>query len=628
MVYVPACSACLQGKRARAKPDQSKAATTARPSQASFTCFHHPAVAPGSTPPHTPRHAHVHQQAVTPAPCAAPPQADHLSATAAQEPAPPAEGFAQLIECDVHASAPFDGHAHAEQLPVTPSASTLRARDTKLSAVPAALPNQASLRMLVSEDCLLLPGHAGSSPAAGLVQSAECRAAAPLGSPATPSWQGTPADTPLTPLSSHPIDAKEASETTTASTSTTGPSSDALPAHSDLLSAEAEPPSSSGLSNIEVVSTHGHLSSQHLGHHASPCLLSQSQSQHDEDSWTPSQHCEELLMPLDADAVMLEVDPDLGLSVSADGLISLASSVASWQRDLTAATSPASSSRSSRLFPTMPDSMPVSLDRLHQHQQESALSSGDMTPDRLPPLTLSPHADSGLCPSLGPMVGSCPLAEPWHHPYQPYHHPHQQQESAPHAASTSRQQQQQLDFPSTQDLPGWSSSQCIPPVTTDFVVAAAQLRDAVAQAEQLYRASHYGMPSAQQDTTGGSMSVTCQAGSERSATFWQKHAPTWGCSQQLPSALPSCLPSALPSALPYSRGMGVQHALRRAAEPAYPVQQLLWVPQGGYLWRPCLHKPAVQLLRLVSTDFQSAFHVQHAVLSCCITAILHLLFMC
>lgn len=606
MVCSPACSACLQGKRARAKPDQSKAATTARPSQASFTCFHTPAVAQGNIPPHTSRHAPVHQQAATPAPSAAPPQADQLSVTATQEVAPPAEDVKQLMQCDVHASVPNGEDAHAEQQPATQVASSLRNQDTGLSAVPASLPNEASLRVLVSEECLLLPGHTDSSPAAGLVQSAECRAAAPLGLPATPCWQGTPAGAPLTPLSSHPIDALEGSDTTTASTSTTGPTSHALPAHSDLLSAEAEPPLSLGLSNTTVISTHAHLSSQHLGYHASPCRLAQSRSQQDKESWMHSQHSEGLLVPLDADAVMLEMDSDLGLSVSADRLISPASSVASWQRGLSAATSSASSSRSSRLFPTLPDSMPVSVDRLHQHQHESLLRSGGMDPDRLPPLTSSPHADSGLCPSFGPMFASSPLAEAWHHPYQPHHHPHQQQESASHATwPSSTSPQQQPDFPCTEGLSGWSSSQCILPVNTDFVVAAAQLQHAVAQAEQLYRASHYGMPSTQQGTTGGSMS---HAGSERSATSGQEHAPMGGCSQQLPSALPSRLPSAPPSALPDSRGMGIQHALRRAVEPAYPVHQPLWVPQGEYLW-PLLAPASFLLLRVVLMHNRLTFPV-------------------
>lgn len=590
-------STCLQSKRARSKPDHPKAATTARPSQASFTCFHAPAVASSQTPPHTPQHPNVHGQATTPALCAGTLQADQLPA-AAPVPALPAQGSKQhALQFVADAGMASRKHAPLKLQSMSPTVALLRTRDTNLSAES----NQASPHLLTGEECMLLPGHAGNSPMAGLVQPAGCGAAL-LGSPATPSWQGTPpADTPLlTPLSSHPIDALQGSATSSASTSTTGPSKHALPAHSSLLeaSAEAEAPSSSGLSNSALETTSPPLCSQHLGCHASPCLAAQAEPQRQaRGSWTPGQPPEGLPTPLDVDDVLLELDSDLA---SADGLISPASSVASWQRDPAAASSPTSSSHPSQLFPSMPDGMPVSLDRPHQHH----CISGDMTSDRLYSLTANPHADSGLCPAFAPMFGSPPLPEPWHNPDQAPHQPHQQQAAASHPIPPMGSSSwQQTDSPGTQGFPGWSSTWSgTATVTTDYAVAAAQLQQAVAQAEQLYRGSSPCTASAQQGKVGDSMSVTRQAGAMHSATSRQEQAVTGGCSLQLPSALPTSL---LP-ALSRSSCMGVQHALRWAAEPTCPVQQPLWVPQGEYFC-PCLHTPALCVRRFHALQLLDCF---------------------
>ena len=491
-------------------------------------------------------------------------------------PAPGTEGSERQIRCAAQAYPPNDQQALVKQQPMASVASFPWIQTAQTSAVTAASPNQASLCILAGQGCLPLSEHADNSPAVGLVRTAGGGTAL-LGSPATPSWQGIPAGTAPTPLSSHPIDALEESDMASASSSTTDPASYSLPAHSDkrsgqLRSAESEAPLSPGLSNMGVPTNDGHLSIQDTIYAGSGCLHAKPQPL--QVSWMPSQCLDRLSSSLDADAVVLEMESDV--SVSADGLISPASSVASWQRDLTAH-SPASSSHSSKLFPTLPNGTPSSLDRHRQHQRRLT-SEGSILQSAYPP---NSRADGtlGLYHASAPMCGLSPLPGPWHMPYQPHHHPHQQQQgSASDATSplnTPWQQQQQPELPGVHDSAGQRSQQFTSVVTADYVTAAAQLRQAVAQAEQLYRASIRATDSAQQCGLGDSMYVAGQAGTMRFGTSGQEQAPVGGYSEQLPAALPD------------SRRIGVEHALRRAAEAAYPLQQPVWVPQGAHLCSCC-----------------------------------------
>ena len=561
----------LQAKRARAKPGQAKAAPTARSSQASFTCFHASAVASGDTPRHAPQDTPQRTQQAAPAASNAHPKpGDQPPAAAAQVPSPLAEGSAQQSAAGMDSCAPSRQHAAETQqtmstvasLPQIPAAQT-----------DAALPDQAPQHQLAGKGCLTLSGDAGNGPVAGQGRSEGCGMAL-LGSPATPSWRGTPAGTPPTPLSSHPIDALDGSEGTSASTSATDAASDSLLAqhseqHSGLLRGpESDAPFNLALSNMGGTPHDAHLPTQNLVCDGSYCLQADAQPpQHGSLMPRPARDCPAgAALPLEADAVMLEMESDL--SVCADELTSPASSAASGPRHL-AAHSPASMPPSSKLSPTMPGGTALSLDR---HQQLPHLPTGNQALESMYPPEVRAHGSSGLCHASAPMSAAAPLGpQLWHYPYRlpdNHLHPHQQQQQRlPTSSSTAWQQQPELQGdvqPASQ-----SSQRNTPTVATDYAVAAAQLRQAVAQAEQLYRSSTHGTDSSQQHAAGDdTMTPGDQSGAACSGTLGQRQSSAQGCSYQLPPALP------------YSRRAGIQHAIRRAEEPTYAMQPPVWVPQG------------------------------------------------
>ena len=583
----------MQGKRAKAKLDQPKA-TTVRSSQASFTCFNASAVTSGDTPRHTPQRTSVRQQTASPACGVHPKQGDHLPVTAAQ----PAEAPEQQPQGVVDVCTPGGNNtARKQQQLMSPVASLPWIQNAQTAA---ALLDQAPLHLLAGEAHPSLSRHADNSPEVGQGHIAGCESAM-LESPAGPSWQGPPAGTPPTPLSSHPIDTLEGSEAASASTSATDAASDPLFAHSDersnrVRSSECETPFSPEFGNMVGPSLDGRLPTQDLDHGSSCCLHTDAQPQHGSLVPGKGRHCPTgWSLPLEADAVMLEMESDI--SVSADGLMSPASSAGLWQRHI-AAHSPASSPRSpassprspassphlppsfshsNKLLPAMSHDTALSLD---SHQQHLPLLTTDAVLESADPVHSRADGSAGLYHASAPMSDSSPLLGPWPYPYQPHHHLCKQQGSAPSATSPSPTHWQS-ELHGINNSAGQSSRHRTSSVTADYAAAAAQLRQAVAQAEQLYQVSNQ-TTSQQCGVWSNSMDAVGQAGAACSDTSGQEQDAVGSCSQQLPSALP------------LSGRFGVQRAMRRGAEPAYPMQQPVWVPQG-ITSAPPLHKSAVHV---------------------------------
>lgn len=571
----------MQAKRAKAKPGQAKAATTARSSQASFTCFHASAVASGDTPRHAPQDTPQRTQQA--APPASSVQGDQPPATTAQVPAPFAQGSVQQIEGGMDSCAPSWQHAAGKQQSMSTVASLPRIH---IAQTDAASPDQAPKHRLAGKGGLLLSGHADSGPVAGQGRTAGCGMAL-LGSPATPSWRGTPAGTPPTPLSSHPIDTLDGSEGTSASTSATDAASDSLLAHLEqrsglLRSAESEAPLFPALSNIRGTTHDAHLPAQDLVCDGSYCLQADAQPPQ-RGSLVPrhGRDCPEgASLALEADAVMLEMESDP--SVCADELTSPASSAASWPRQL-AAHLPASVSPCNKLNPAMPGGTPLSLSR---HQQLPHLATKELVLEGTYPLEARADGSSGLCHASASLFEAPLGQELWRYPYQPHpHHPHQQQQQGLPTSPSSTAWQQQPELQAVHDLASQSSWRYTPTVATDYAVAAAQLRQAVAQAEQLHRACTHITDSSQQHAARNDIVIMHdQPGAACSGAPGQRQSPAEGCSYQQPPALP------------YSRLMGInfQHAMRRAEEPAYAMQPPVWVPQGNPPFAPV--RPVVSVL--------------------------------
>lgn len=482
-------------------------------------------------------------------------------------PAALVEGSAQQTEGGMGSCASSWQHAAEMQQSMSSVASLPRTHNAQTDT---ALPDQAPQQRLAHEGCL--SGHANNGPVAGQGRAA---GTALLGSPATPSWRGSPAGTPPTPLNSHPIDALDGSEDTSASTSATDAASDSLLAHSGqylglLRSAESEAPFSPALTNMGGPTHDAHLPAQDLVCDRAYCLQAGAQPpQHGSLIPRQGRACPEgASLPLEADTVMLEMESDL--SVCADGLISPASSAASWPRHL-AAHSPASLPPSSKLTPSMPGGTGLSLDR---RQQLPRLATNNSVLVSMYPPEARAEGSSGLCHASASMFAAAPLGPGlWHYPYQPLlNHSYQQQQQGPATSPSSTAWHQQPELQAVHDLASQSSRRNTATDATDYAVAAAQLRQAVAQAEQLYRAStHVTNPS----QTAGTDAMTAhdQSGAACSRAPGQGQSPAEGCSYQPPPALP------------YSRRMGIniQHAMRRAEEPAYAMQPPVWVPQGNLL---------------------------------------------
>ena len=488
-------------------------------------------------------------------------------------PAPLAEGSAQQSSGGMDSYAPSRQHTAERQQSMSSVASLPQSHTAQTDA---ALPDQAPQHRLAGKGCSLLSGHADNGPVAGQGRLAGWGTAL-LGSPATPSWRGTPAGTPPTPLSSHPIDALDGSEGTSASTSATDAASDSLLAHSEqhsllLRGPKSDAPFNLALSDMGGTTHDAHLPAQDLVCDGSYCLQADAQLPQ-RGSLIPKQGIRDYpagaALPLEADAVMLDVESDL--SVCPDELTSPASSAASWPRHLTTH-SPASTPPSSKLTPTMPGGTALSLDR---HQQLPRLATGKPALESMYPLEARADGSSGLCHASASMSAAAPLGpELWHYPYQPdtHLHPHQQQQQGWPTSPSSTAWQQQPGLQPVRDLASQSSQRNTPTVATDYAVAAAQLRQAVAQAVQLYRGTFTHVTKSSQQHTAGDdiMTVHDQSGAACSGIPGQRQSPVESCSYQLPPALP------------HSRHteFDVQHAMRRAEEPAYSLQPPVWVPQG------------------------------------------------
>ena len=392
----------------------------------------------------------------------------------------------------------------------------------------------------------LLPGHAASSPVTGIARTS-LQDLASGGSVGTPTWQRLPTGTPPTPLSSHPIDALEGSDFASASTSTADSGIASLPALSDE---QCRLPRSTAAQAPDDARHHCATASDRpvptLGFtHEQPAWFRVDSRQEQQGSLSLSQGRHSLTLPsmsLDADAVMLELDSNV--SVSADGIISPASSTASWPRDCIAQAS-SSSTHPGDMLACLPSATGQALDG--QNQTQTHLNTGDsLSGDWYSANSRADWTTKLLNGSASETVSSR-LPESWYS-----HHQQQQKQLL----------QQQLH--SQHDLGRQSSRQANAPLPADYVAAAAQLRLAVAQAEQLYRVT---LPTANQAEADDSLHVPGQVARDTPATE-EDQSPAQGCLQQLPSALPQ------------SRHARLQGALRRPAEPASFSQQPAWVPQG------------------------------------------------
>ena len=447
----------MQGRHgkgtAKTKPDASAAAPNARlPSHSSFSCFNAPAVASGNTP----RQHTAQQQTQTQ------PMSDRQSGAVLQA----------------------DANASSRQLtPVVPlqckSAVVLQA-DNALAAMPpglASLGNSAQTAVLgTAPSSSPVPGETGTascgpnqeSPGAAGVGPAlgTFGAACPvLQDPATPSWQGLLADMPPTPLSSHPIDALDESESAPSGTD----SSALSPAHSRDHSIPADhqrsgPNTPVGLSHDQSSAhsscgnsdqqSHGHAVGQHpqqqTAHHSQQQQQQQQASTLSDAQTSAASRHQQASSSLDSDAVMLDFASEL--SGSNNELMSPSSSVASWQRAL----SQLGSESSQKFTPLVSQ---IAFASSQQNSPEALWSRPEAVS-----LRASAHSP-GLLPDFAPMFASTPLPGAW----QQHHLPSLSSSPSP----TGCQQDQSAEQPALEP----------------YSEAAAQLRAAVTHAVKLLTAS-------------------------------------------------------------------------------------------------------------------------------------------
>jgi len=460
----------MQGRHAKAtaktKADISAAAPSARlPSHSSFTCFTVPAVASGNTP-----RQHTAQQQTQ---AQLQPMSDRQSGTALQ----------------ADASARY--HQQHQLTPVVPlqckSAVVLQAGHA-LAAMPpglssfdnsaqTAVPNSARSSSPVPREAdsttsgpnLGSPGAAGVSPALR-TSGAACPV---LQDPATPSWQGLLADTPPTPLSSHPIDALDESESAPSGTD----SSALSPANSRDRSVPGDNQQSGPNTPVSLnhqqssghsscgnrdQQRHGQAVSQHsqqqtAHHNQQQQQVQQASTLSDAQTSAAHQHTQ-ASSSLGSDAVVLDFASEL--SGSNNGLISPSSSVASWQRAL----SQLGSESSQEFTPVL------------SHTQEQAFASSQQnSPEALwsTPEAVSSRASAhspGLFPGFAPMFASTPLPGAW----QQHHLPSPSSRSSPSPMGCQQDQ---------------SAEQPLGSAWEPYSEAAAQLRAAVTHAVKLLTAS-------------------------------------------------------------------------------------------------------------------------------------------
>ena len=559
------CLNCLQSKlpelhmqgrhakgTAKTKPEASAAAPSARlPSHSSFTCFTAPAVASGNTP----RQHTAQQQMQT----QLQPMSDRQSGTALQ----------------ADASASY--HQQHKLMPVVPLQHNCAVEDQAghaLAAMPpglasldhsaqSAVPNSALSSSSVpgeakSTSCgpnLGSPGAAGVGPALG-TSGAACPV---LQDPATPSWQGLQADTPPTPLSSHPIDALDESESAPSGTD----SSALSPAHSKENSVPADnqqsrPNTPVSLSHHQSSAhssagnsdqqSHGQAVNQHpqqqTAHHSQ-----QQQQQHQASTLSDAQtsaapQLRQASSSLGSDAVVLDFASEL--SGSNNGLISPSSSVASWQRALSQL-----GSESSQKFTSF----------LSQTQERAFASSQQNSPEALwsRPEAVGSRASAhspGLFPDFAPMFASTPLPGAW----QQHHLPSPSSSPSP----TGCQQDQ-------------SAEQPVGSAWEPYSEAAAQLSAAVTHAVKLLTASQAAPADLRTD-----LSNTAAALRSPPSLSLGSNVPTNRSHEQ-------CQLSFEGFQQPYRRD-----AFRRSAQSSSS-QTAVWVPQAEMQMQSCAEGLLLQI---------------------------------
>ena len=457
----------MQGRHAKAKTnaEASAAVPSARlPSHSGFTCFTAPAVASGNIP-----RSHTAQQQMQP-------MSDRQSETALQAdasaryhqqhqltPVVPLQCYSAGVIQAGHASAAMPpGLARLDNSAQTAVASTA----LSISPVPGEAEPASSGPNLGS------PGAAGIGPALG-TSGVACPGPEEL---ATPSWQGLLADTPPTPLSSHPIDALDESESAPSGTD----SSALSPANSREQSIPADnqqsgPSTPVSLSHQQSSSAHsscgdrdqqslGQAVSQHAQQQTAHHSQQQQQQQQQQASMlsgaqtsASSQH-RQASSSIGSDAVVLDFASEL--SGSNNELISPSSSVASWQRALSQL-----GSESSQKFTPL----------LSQTQEQAFASSQQNSPEALwsrpgPVRSRASAHSPGLFPDFAPMFASTPLPSAW----QQHHLPSPSSRSSPSPMGCQQDQ---------------SAEQPLGSAWEPYSEAAAQLRAAVTHAVKLLTAS-------------------------------------------------------------------------------------------------------------------------------------------
>ncbi|DBA82764.1 TPA: hypothetical protein ACH3X1_006992 [Trebouxia sp. C0004] len=442
---------------AKTKPEASAAAPSARlPSHSSFTCFTAPAVACGNTPrQHTPQQQ-TQLQPTSGSQSGSALKADAIASYYQQHQLMPVQR-----KCAVENQA---GYASAAMPP-----GLARLDSSARTAVPSTAPS--------SSPDLGSPGAAGLGPAPSgaacpaLQGPASSGAACPiLQDPATPSWQGLLADKPPTPLSSHPIDALDESDSAPSGTDSSAMS----PAHSKDHSVPADNQQSGPLSlGHHPSDAHGgadQTQHQAISQHPQQQTAHHSQQQHQQQQADTLSHAqtistrqqEQTSSSPGSDAVVLDFDSEL--SGSNNGLTSPSSSVASWQRAL----SQLGSDSSHRFSQTQERAFASS-----QHDSPEGLWSG--------PEAFGSRASAhspGLFPDFAPMFASTPLPGAW----QQHHLP-----SPSITPSLTGCQQEQ------------SAEQLLGSAWEPFSQAAAQLRAAVTHAVKLLTAPQAAAPDLRTD---------------------------------------------------------------------------------------------------------------------------------
>ena len=429
-----------------------------------------------------------------------------------------------------------------QQVPDQQSTTNLPAKLRQADKHQAAtkLPDLATQASPASADQCALPGLVNSSPALGQAGAAGHGPALGSPPPATPSWQGLSAGTPPTPLSSHPIDALDDSESAPSASN----SSNLSPAHFDQHPhrSDIQP---SGISLVQDKAGISGSTKVSVGHSRDQGIHQQHQLG---TNWyrLHQQHNQQQALMLsgqtpvaakqlgvsssvDSDAVVLDFGSEL--SASNNRLISPSSSDASWQRALSQ-----QASDSPQGLTPLPSQDHTSVPS-RRHTQNSP---GPFW-DRADTMSVGASMHSpGLFPDFARMFASSPLPGAWQ----------QHQAAFKEACSPAETDQPQR------------GEQCSESATAQYTEAAAQLREAIAHAAKLYEAS--------QTAADAQLDLHKPLALDQALTGFRAHPQ--GCSLQAASDQ---------SQLPYE---GFQQPpnrqpFRKAAQPS-SLLAAAWVPQA------------------------------------------------